>query len=139
MLTDEQVELIRASATAVAGANIKATDVFYTNLFKAAPGVRPLFPESMFEQSEKLWQTIAKVVASADDLSAIQNELREMGARHVTYGAEPAHYAVVSEVLIQTLAILTPEDWTDDTQAAWQAALDAICSTMLEGKAQRVG
>jgi len=69
MLSQSQVDLIRASAECLADANVAATNAFYANLFKVAPGIRNLFAEDMFEQSEKLWNTIVKVVESADDLA----------------------------------------------------------------------
>ena len=135
MLSQPQVLLIRKSAERLADSNIVATDAFYANLFKVAPAVRPLFSEDMFEQSEKLWNTIVKVVECASDLSEIESELRAMGARHVRYGAEPAHYAVVTDVLVQTVAVLMDDEWTEETRVAWKAALEAVCTTMLEGAA----
>ena len=137
MLTEYQVDLIRESAERLSEANIAATNAFYANLFKAAPGVRTLFPDDMFEQSEKLWNSIVMVVESADDLTEIESALKALGARHVGYGAEPAHYAVVTDVLIETIAILMAEAWTNAHQVAWKAALEAVCDLMLEGAAQR--
>lgn len=136
MLSETQVDLIRDSAQIVARSNVAATDAFYASLFKTAPGVRPLFAEDMFAQSEKLWQSIVMVVESADNLGEILDALKELGARHVGYGAEPAHYDVVADVLLQTLGQVVGVAWTDDHHAAWKAALDAVCATMLEGAAQ---
>lgn len=138
MLSQTQVDLIRTSAEALADANVEATNAFYANLFTVAPSVRNLFAEDMFEQSEKLWKTIVKVVESASDLTEIEADLRALGARHVDYGAEPAHYIVVTDVLIQTISMLMKDEWADETQAAWKAALETVCATMLEGAAQRV-
>lgn len=136
MLSEEQVLLIRESAQRLADANVAATNAFYASLFKVAPQVRPLFPEEMFDQSEKLWNSIVMVVEGADDLGSIVNALKDLGARHVAYGAEPAHYAVVSDVLIQTIALLMQDEWSQEHAQAWQAALDAVCATMLEGAVQ---
>ena len=91
----------------------------------------------MFEQSEKLWNSIVMVVESADDLSGIEAALKALGSRHVAYGAEPAHYPVVTEVLIETISILMQDEWSNAHQAAWKAALEAVCATMLEGAEQR--
>ncbi len=136
MLSDHQIDLIRDTAERLAESNIAATNAFYTNLFKIAPGVRTLFSDDMFEQSEKLWKSIVMVVESIDDLTEIEGKLRALGARHVKYGAEPAHYAVVTEVLIDTISALMKEEWSRDHQKAWKAALNAVCETMLEGAAQ---
>ena len=137
MLSEEQVDLIRESAERLADANVAATNAFYANLFKVAPSVRMLFPDDMFEQSEKLWNSIVMVVESADDLASIEGALKALGARHVAYGAQPAHYPVVAEVLIETISTLMQDEWSDAYQAAWRDALEAVCAAMLEGAAQR--
>lgn len=133
MLSDAQVDLIRTSAQHLADANIVATNSFYVNLFKVAPEVRPLFSEDMFAQSEKLWQSIVMVVESVDNLPDIQQALRDLGKRHVAYGAEPAHYVVVTSVLIETISTLMKDEWSEAYQEAWQVALEAVCGMMLEG------
>lgn len=137
MLTENQIVLIRDCAERMAETNVAATNAFYANLFSVAPGIRNLFPDDMFNQSEKLWNSIVMVVESADDLSEITDTLKQLGARHVHYGAEPAHYTVVTNVLIETIAALMDNHWTLAHQDAWQTALGAVCDTMLEGAAQR--
>jgi hemoglobin-like flavoprotein len=41
---------------------------------------------------------------SLRDLDAIVPKLRELGVRHVRYGARPEHYPVVGEALIGAMA-----------------------------------
>ncbi len=135
MLTNDQIDLIRGSAERMSEASFAATNAFYSNLFKAAPGVRSLFPEDMFEQNEKLWDSIVMVVRSADSFDHIIDALKALGGRHVAYGAQPEHYTLVAEVLVETIATLMAQDWTPDHQSAWEAALNAVCQTMLEGAA----
>lgn len=133
MLSQQQADLIRFSAERLGDANVAATNAFYTRLFKEAPGVRSLFPDDMFDQSAKLWNTIVMVVHSADDLSAIEAELLALGARHVGYGAEPAHYVVVTDVLIKTISSLMRDQWSPDTQHAWKDTLETVCAVMIRG------
>jgi len=135
VLTDDQVKLIRQSAEQLSDSNVRATNAFYANLFSAAPEVRDLFPEDMFAQGEKLWSSIVTVVQSAEDLGALDDALRALGARHVAYGAQPAHYEVVAKVLLETLAALMRDEWSDAYEAAWRAVLDVVCARMLEGAA----
>lgn len=133
MLSDHQVDLIRHSAKRLAVANVAATNAFYSNLFAHAPGVRPLFPDDMFGQSEKLWQSIVMVVESADNLNEIEKALRDLGAKHVRYGADAAHYDVVTDVLLETISAVMADEWSDDHYIAWKEALDAVCAVMLNG------
>ena len=62
-------------------------------------------------------------------------KLRELGARHVAYGATPEAYPVVGEVLIGAMAEIAGEAWRDDYAAAWAEAYAAVQALMLEGAA----
>lgn len=137
MLTEVEIELIRSSAEKMAELNVIATNMFYANLFKEVPEIRVLFPEEMFDQSEKLWASIVMVVESVDDLAEIVPALKELGARHISYGTEPDHYEVVSRVLIETIKSLMAEEWTPEHQATWVKAMGIVAETMLSGAAQR--
>lgn len=124
---------IRPAAERMARSPTAATDAFYTRLFERAPGVRPLFPEDMFSQGQKLWNSIVAVVEYADDLERLRPTLRMMGARHVGYGAEPAHYDAVIDCLVDTLAAQMGRDWTPGQQRAWTEVLRQVADMMLEG------
>ncbi|MEM7059391.1 MAG: globin domain-containing protein [Pseudomonadota bacterium] len=137
MLTESEIDIIRSSAEKMAELNVIATNMFYANLFKEVPEIRVLFPDEMFEQSEKLWASIVMVVESVDDLTDIVPALKELGARHVGYGAEPDHYIIVSRVLIETIASLMADDWTKAHQDTWTKAMDIVVETMLSGASRR--
>lgn len=136
MLTEEQVELIRSSASEIGMSYVAAGTYFYASLFREDPTLARLFSDDMFAQSEKLWQSVVMVVEGADDLGSVVGALRHLGARHVSYGAEPEHYDLVCEVLIRTIASFVGDRWTPAHQQAWQAAIEVVCATMLEGAAQ---
>ena len=80
-------------------------DAFYANLFATAPAVRPLFAGTdLTRQKTMLLGALVLLRKSLRNLDAIVPKLRELGARHVAYGAEPEHYPVVGEVLIASMA-----------------------------------
>jgi hemoglobin-like flavoprotein len=72
---------------------------------------------------------------SLRDLDAIVPKLRELGARHVTYGAEPEHYPVVGQVLIASMAEIADDAWRPEYERAWAAAFDVVAGAMLAGAA----
>lgn len=133
MLLSEEIRLIRETATLLAKAEVSATNLFYANLFRVAPSVRPMFPEDMFAQSTKLWESVVTVVEALDNLDRIAPTLRDLGRRHVGYGAKPAHYDLVAATLITTIASLSSDIWTAAHETAWQKALHIVCSTMIAG------
>lgn len=133
MLLSEEIRLIRETATILAKAEVSATNLFYANLFRVAPSVRPMFPEDMFAQSTKLWESVVTVVEALDNLDRIAPTLRDLGRRHVSYGAEPAHYDLVAATLITTIGSMSSEIWTPAHETAWTKALESVCAMMIAG------
>jgi hemoglobin-like flavoprotein len=108
-------------------------DEFYSRLFAVAPAVRPLFSDDMSRQKAMLLSALVLVRKSLRDLDRLVPKLRALGARHVAYGAKPEHYPVVASVLIASMAAIAGDEWTDEYEAAWTAALDLIAGVMIEG------
>ncbi len=60
-------------------------------------------------------------------------KLRELGAQHVAYGAQPEHHPVVGEVLIASMAEIAGPAWTAEYERAWGEAFGIVAGAMLEG------
>ena len=109
-------------------------DVFYARLFAAAPAVKPLFATTDLKgQKTMLLGTLVLLRKSLRDLDAIVPKLRELGARHVAYGAQPEHYPVVGAVLIASMAEIAGEAWRPEYEQAWGAAFEVVAGAMIEG------
>jgi hemoglobin-like flavoprotein len=109
-------------------------DTFYRRLFEAAPGVRPLFAGTdLRRQKTMLLGALVLLRKSLRDLDAIVPKLRELGARHVAYGARPEHYPVVGEVLIGSMAEIAGEAWRPEYADAWAEAFGLVAGAMIEG------
>lgn len=57
---------------------------------------------------------------SLRDLNAIVPKLRDLGARHVAYGAKRERYPVVGTALIAAMACIAGEAWTPEYEIAWE-------------------
>ena len=68
----------------------------------------------MQRQKTMLLGALVLLRKSLRDLDAIVPKLRELGARHVAYGARPEHYPVVGEVLIASMAAVAGDAWTPE-------------------------
>ena len=109
-------------------------DQFYARLFEAAPSVQPLFAHvDLKKQKAMLLGALVLLRKSLRDLDAIAPKLRDMGARHVAYGAAPAHYPVVGEVLLASMAAVAGDAWNDEYETAWAKAYGVVAALMLEG------
>ena len=60
-------------------------------------------------------------------------KLRDLGARHVRYGALPEHYPVVGQVLIASMAEVAGDAWTLEYELAWTEAFAVVSGAMLDG------
>ena len=130
------LEALEASFDLVAPQGDALMDTFYARLFAAAPAVKPLFAGTdLRRQKTMLLGALVLLRKSLRDLDAIVPKLRELGARHVAYGAQPAHYPVVGEVLIASMAEVAGTAWRPSYERAWTAAFDVVAGAMLDGAA----
>jgi len=128
------LEALESSFDLIAPRGDELMDSFYARLFAAAPSVVPLFAGTDLQrQKTMLLGTLVLLRKSLRDLDAIVPKLRELGARHVAYGAEPAHYPVVGEVLIAAMAEVAGSSWTTEYEQAWAEAFAIVAGAMLEG------
>ena len=95
------------------------------------PRVSPWLPKLPELQTERLslrqW--------SLRDLDAIVPKLRELGARHVAYGAKPEHYPVVGAVLIASMAEVGGDAWRTEYTTAWVHVYQVVADQIRFGAA----
>ncbi|HLM36051.1 MAG TPA: globin domain-containing protein [Gaiellaceae bacterium] len=131
------VDILEESFDLVAPRGDELVAVFYGNLFVRAPHVRSLFAHvEMKKQRAMLLAALVLLRESLRDLDAIVPKLRELGARHVAYGATPEAYPIVGEVLIATMAQVAGSAWRDEYGDAWAEVYGVVQAAMLDGAAQ---
>jgi hemoglobin-like flavoprotein len=106
---------------------------FYTKLFDEAPSLRSMFPQDMGGQKKHMNSALKLVANNIDNLENLAEPLREMGARHIAYGAEEAQFPVVRDVMVASLAEVAGYTWTPQLSSDWGEALDAVAGYMIEG------
>ncbi len=128
------IELLEESFDAVAPQGNELVETFYRHLFSDFPQVKPLFEQvEMTEQKKKLLASIKLVVENLRRPEVLGPALEELGARHVAYGAEEAHYPAVGQTLLKSLSEIAGDAWTDEYQEAWAEAYGEISQIMLAG------
>src|SRR5262249_54459429 len=120
------LQALETSFDLVAPRGDELMDEFYARLFAAAPAVRPVFPDDMQRQKTMLLGALVLLRKSLRDLDAIVPKLRELGARHVAYGARPEHYPVVGTVLITSMAAIAGDAWKPEYEKAWGGAFEIV-------------
>jgi len=128
------LEALETSFDLIAPRGDELMDEFYARLFEAAPAVKPLFAHvDLKRQKTLLLGMLVLLRKSLRDLGPIVPKLRELGARHVAYGARPEHYPVVGEVLIGAMATVAGPAWQPEFEAAWGNAFEIVAGAMIEG------
>jgi hemoglobin-like flavoprotein len=136
-LTPAQKRLVRESFESASYYSVALTKLFYGRLFELEPAVRPLFKGNLEEQSLKLLDMLRTVVDALDRFAEVRPLLVELGRKHVTYGARPEHYEVVSKALLWALSQALELQFDGETKEAWEQMLGAISAAMLEGAASQ--
>jgi hemoglobin-like flavoprotein len=131
------LDALETSFDLVAPKGDELMEIFYARLFAVAPAVQPLFAGSdMKRQQAMLLSALVLLRKSLRDLERVVPTLRNLGARHVAYGAQAEHYPVVGEVLIGAMATVAGEAWEPRFEAAWSEAFGVVAGAMLEGAAE---
>lgn len=136
-MTPRQIELVKSSFAQVAPIAEQAAALFYSNLFSADPGLKPLFKGDMQGQGQKLMQMIGVAVGKLDELEVLVPVLQRLGERHADYGVMDSHYATVGGALLLTLSQGLADAFTEEVEEAWSTAYGLMAGTMIEaaGKA----
>lgn len=133
-MTPEAIRRIKASHATVATRPRQLAASFYEELFAVAPNLRTLFPGDLTSLQGHFEAAVALVVRNLDEMSALRESLRELGAQHVHWGARPEDYETAREALIAAIKRLS-SDWTPVLENDWRTAITAIVVPMLEGAA----
>ena len=136
MITSDDVRRVRESFALVVPIKEAAADLFYNRLFEIAPRVQVLFPDDLREQKRKLMAMLATAVAGLHNLDKLVPAVKDLGARHVGYGAKAEHYAVVGEALLWTLESGLGEAFTPDVRQAWTKVYNTLAAVMQAGAAE---
>lgn len=128
------VEVLEKSFERVKPHDTKFASSFYNNLLTDYPHLRPLFANTTMEdQEQKLIMSLMLVISNLRNPDYLTTILKELGERHVKYGAMREHYPMVGASLLKTFESYLGTDWTSEVKQAWIDAYGAIVNLMLEG------
>jgi hemoglobin-like flavoprotein len=130
-MTPAQITLVQSSFAQVVPIAGQAAAIFYARLFELAPEVRSLFKGDMTAQGRKLMAMLKSVVDTLDRLDVLVPVAERLAERHVGYGAQPAHHAVVGAALLDTLQAGLGPAFTEEARAAWTVAYGTLSSVMI--------
>jgi hemoglobin-like flavoprotein len=130
MLTQREIETVKADWAGVRPIAGQAATLFYERLFELDPALRALFRANLTEQKKKLVLMLSAAVDGLDDLPKLVPVVEELGRRHVGYGVLDAHYATVGAALLWTLKKGLGAGFDDSHEAAWGKVYGLLAQTM---------
>ncbi|WP_020649738.1 globin family protein [Solimonas variicoloris] len=132
-MTPTQITLVQTSWAQVVPIRTQAAALFYGRLFQLDPSLRALFRAPIAEQGERLMNMIDIAVRGLGRLDSLLPAVQALGARHLDYGVQTAHYDTVGEALLWTLEQGLGPAFDADTRAAWTAVYGALAAAMQAG------
>ena len=129
-MSPQQVQLVQQSFAQVAPISAAVPGIFYKRLFELDPSLRKLFKSDMNEQGEKLMQMIGVAVKGLDDPDALLPAVRQLGARHESYGVEADDYETVGQALLWTLEQGLGSAFTPEVKQAWTDTYVVLAGAM---------
>ena len=124
---------ITASYDAIADRIDAMVQGFYRRLFERAPEVRVLFKQDMTIQREHLAASLALIARNIEHLDILAEPLEILGVEHVAFGAQPAHYLIVRDAMLDALEEALGDRCNAELRADWFAALNQVIALMLKG------
>ena len=134
IMTDWKILAIKNSWSYLLLNSEEAGAVFYEKLFALDPTLKPLFKHAIPEQSKKLVDMLTVMVGNLQSMDNIADDMNQLAARHVHYGAQPEHYVAVGEALLHTLETQLDDRWNPDLLQAWQELYAIWSKAMLSGE-----
>eukprot|EP00927_Polykrikos_kofoidii_P012497 TRINITY_DN15387_c0_g3_i1.p1 TRINITY_DN15387_c0_g3~~TRINITY_DN15387_c0_g3_i1.p1 ORF type:complete len:171 (-),score=39.11 TRINITY_DN15387_c0_g3_i1:279-791(-) len=146
-IDERDIQLVQQTFARVAmlGAD-NVGKILFMKIFKKAPQALQLFSFKAEGLNDpcKLWRaggpatkhaagvvsTVATAVGLLTQLDQLVPILRELGAKHVGYGVVPAHYDVVGEALIESLALALGPNFTPAVKNAYLKVYTTVKMTM---------
>lgn len=135
-MTPTQINLVQSTWRSIESQQMRAASLFYQQLFTADPALIALFTNDLNEQKHKLVATIGVAVEGLDRLETLAPFVRDLGRRHVGYGAQAAHYATVGTALLATLEQTLGSNFTPEVREAWRETYTLLANTMQDAAAQ---
>lgn len=129
-MTREQIALVRKSFDRLRPLPRGAGKEFYETLFALDPSLRPLFSTDVGNQGAMFVVALGLALKGLDDDGDVDESLRELGRRHVLYGAKDIHFDTFREALLCLFAQRLGPDFTPEMAEAWRAAFDRISAVM---------
>ena len=126
----EQVKLLRETFKAIEPMAQETGEMLYNKLFEIDPSLQPLFKGDIKTQAKMVITAIGLAVSGLDKPEGLQDQVKSLGTRHITYGVPPRDVNTFGAALIWALDQSLGPAFTPEVKDAWIAAYGALSVAM---------
>jgi hemoglobin-like flavoprotein len=130
MLSPRQTLLIKLSWSHLTNRLEDFGDKFYEVLFEMDPALREMFSDDMTKQRAKFSGMVNHIVSNIQHADKLDNDLKELGDRHVGYRVKASHYDTIMMAFLVSLEKVLERNWDSETKQAWTVAFVYIVARM---------
>ncbi|RMA42492.1 globin domain-containing protein [Rhodophyticola porphyridii] len=131
-LSEREKSILRESLLRFEEEREAMASLFYANMFKISPNLRPMFGSDIMGQTQKTMLELSAIVAILDDTDACARMIEELALRHIGYGVLPEHYPSVGEALLLTIQQVFGPRFSQEHYATWRAAYAEMSRIMID-------
>ena len=139
MLSPQTIDIVKATAPAVAPLAETITRRFYELMFAGNPEVKAYFNQAHQHsggQQKALAGAICAYASNIDNLEALGSAVELIAHKHCSLGIQPEHYPIVGKHLLAAIKDVLGEAATEEVLAAWGEAYDVLAEVCIGREAE---
>ena len=121
-LTQTTIDIVKATAPAVAENAEKITTRMYEILFANYPDTEALFANADPDQHKKLAAAVVAYASNIDNLEVLDKAVEKMATTHVAAKVKPEHYPMVAVAILGAIQDVLGDAATEEVLTAWKEA-----------------
>lgn len=134
MLDQKTIDIVKSTVPALKAHGLEITTIFYKNMFKNNPEVKPLFnmdKQASGEQPKALAMSILASAQNIDNLPAIMPLVDKIAAIHCNVNVKPEHYPIVGKNLLIAIKEVLGDAATDEIIDAWGKTYEVLAQVFI--------
>lgn len=138
MLSEKTIQIVKATAPAVAPHAEAITRRFYSLMFAGNPEVQVYFNQAhQFSggQQRALAGAICAYASNIDNLGVLSSAVELIGQKHCSLGIQAEHYPIVGKHLLVAIKDVLGDAATDEVIAAWGEAYGLLADILIKHEA----
>lgn len=133
-LSQETIDIVKATAPVVGENAEKITSRFYPIMFERYPMVKEFFNQSHQReglQQKALANAVVAYALNIENLGALGGAVEGITERHASLNVQPEHYPIVGECLLAAIAEVLGDAVTPEIANAWGEAYGFLAEILI--------